>query len=305
MHTSLIICTRNRAGQLRQTLRALLGLAWVPDSLEVILVDTDSADDTKDVMAAFVAEAPWRVRILNTSRRGISVARNSGIVAADGDLIVCVDDDCLIDPQYFLHLIPAVQSGRFAYGAGGVVLHNPLDAAIAVSSFRQETIIQPRSIIPPGLVHGANLFFLRGVFEKAGMFNEYMSGGSRLAEDVEMATRASMSGFTGVLFPAAFVRHHHQRRPNSPELAEMIVHYERSGGAYYAALLSDGHADALKLWADRVGVLRGNLSQRRLNERLQREFQSAAEFLACWLADTEEDRSAKRPVLPPRVETCP
>jgi glycosyltransferase involved in cell wall biosynthesis len=302
MKISLIICSRDRATPLREALESLLALTWVPDGFELVLVDSNSIDETNDVMCGFAAVTPWPTSVVTVLRGGLGIARNAGIQAAQGDLFVFTDDDCFMDPDYFINLMSAFEIGQFQFGAGGVVLHNPEDAPIGVSWFKEQQLIPPGNILTPGIIHGANFFFRREVFEKAGLFREDMGAGAAYpAEDLEMATRASLRGFIGVLLPAAFVRHNHGRRLNTPELEATLRSYERGSGGYYASLMAEGHMSALKVWSERAARVCGSYGQRRFNARLQREFQSASDFLAQWLSDTEEDRSAKVPTLPPRT----
>ena len=57
-------------------------------------------------------------------------------------------------------------------------------------------------------MQGANMFFHKRVFETVGTYNPHLGAGTDFCfEDVDMATRASLAGFTGVRVHGLVVRH--------------------------------------------------------------------------------------------------
>jgi hypothetical protein len=83
MRISVVICTWNRADELRTTLDSLTqlvipaGCVW-----ELVVVDNGSTDETNTVIAEFEARLP--VRSLFEPELGLSRARNRGAAAARG-----------------------------------------------------------------------------------------------------------------------------------------------------------------------------------------------------------------------------
>lgn len=99
MQISPVLCTRNRAGQLRCTLASATRMR-IPDGLarEFVLVDNGSTDHTADVVADFDGLLPIR-RVVELVP-GLSNARNCGLAAARGDYICWTDDDMIIDANW-------------------------------------------------------------------------------------------------------------------------------------------------------------------------------------------------------------
>lgn len=119
---SVVICTYNGAARLPATLGHLArqvtppALAW-----EVILVDNASTDDTAQVAARVWAEAgaPAPLRVVSEPRPGVSHARATGLDGARGDLIVCLDDDNWVAPDYFAQVLAVMAENPQAGACGG------------------------------------------------------------------------------------------------------------------------------------------------------------------------------------------
>lgn len=77
-------------------------------NLEIILVDDGSTDSSTHICESFV-RADGRVRLIRTENRGASVARNIGILAANGRYIAFCDSDDYTDEQWLSELSELAQ----------------------------------------------------------------------------------------------------------------------------------------------------------------------------------------------------
>lgn len=77
---------------------------------EVIVVDDDSPDETRAVMAALSQRYPARL-VVRTNERGLSSAVIHGMQASERDLLVCMDADLSHPPEQLPGIIQAVASG--------------------------------------------------------------------------------------------------------------------------------------------------------------------------------------------------
>jgi glycosyltransferase involved in cell wall biosynthesis len=301
LRTSLIIPTRNRRVQLAASLERLPVADMVRHGIELVLVDSASDDGTSEVMRDFAGRVPFAVRIVRVEQPGAGRARNHGIVAASGELLAFIDDDCYVGEAYFDRLAETVAGGDVDFGGGTIERFDPTDAAVGFIHHKRQHRIPPQSLIPAGLIQGSNMFFRRIIFDRAGGFrSEFGAGTPYPVEDIEMATRASLAGFNGILSPEVKVYHHHRRRPNSPELWATIEAYDVGRGAYYASLVFDKRLSIWDHWRDDSVMEIGRASpgtRRVLLRRLQREFSGAASFLATLLE--LEQKGAARAELPP------
>jgi GT2 family glycosyltransferase/radical SAM superfamily enzyme YgiQ (UPF0313 family)/tetratricopeptide (TPR) repeat protein len=95
---SVVIPTYNRRAIVRKTLLAFMSQTCAPEKFEVIVVDDGSTDDTVAMVRQFNASFP--LRILTAEHAGANAARNLGIRAAQGRVVVITGDDMIPEPSF-------------------------------------------------------------------------------------------------------------------------------------------------------------------------------------------------------------
>ncbi|MBJ7689114.1 glycosyltransferase [Weissella confusa] len=116
---SVIVPTFNDSEYLRECLFSIQKQTL--RNIEVIVVDDGSVDQTKEIVTSFCA-SDNRFRYIYQKNSGVSVARNTGIENAQGDLITFVDGDDFIHIDYLQNLVNCFKT------------NNHVD--VAVTSFR-------------------------------------------------------------------------------------------------------------------------------------------------------------------------
>ena len=102
---SVVIPTRNEADDVRATLDALLALEG--GAREIVVVDA-SDDGTPAVVAGY----PPPVRLVRQSRgRGRAAARNEGILAARGEIVVVLNADVRLPSDFLARILRALRGG--------------------------------------------------------------------------------------------------------------------------------------------------------------------------------------------------
>jgi glucosyl-dolichyl phosphate glucuronosyltransferase len=101
---SVLVCTWNRAKLLKQTLESLLSMR-VPASLkwEIVVVDNNCTDGTKDVILGFIGNS--NIRYVFEKRPGLSFARNTAVESSTGDVLLWTDDDVLVNADWLTNMI--------------------------------------------------------------------------------------------------------------------------------------------------------------------------------------------------------
>jgi len=92
---SVIIPTFNRANALAATLASLADQTLPGDRYEVVIVDDGSNDATQEVCHGFAAK--MSLKYLHIDNSGIAEAKNRGILAARGEILLFADDDDIAD----------------------------------------------------------------------------------------------------------------------------------------------------------------------------------------------------------------
>lgn len=106
---SIIVPTYNEEQDIARTLAALEKLQY-PD-YEVILVDDGSKDKTVEIIQSFTKRLPHFRLLSQAVNRGVSSARNRGIREAAGAIIVILNADVLLPPDFLLNILPYYRQG--------------------------------------------------------------------------------------------------------------------------------------------------------------------------------------------------
>ncbi len=117
MLVSIAICTYNNAQTLAVALESLRHLTC-PASLsyEILVVDNNSRDETKDMVLRWQPVWGNRLRYIFEGCQGLSQARNRAWREARGDVVSYLDDDVEVDPGW----LAAVAAAFETYGAAVV-----------------------------------------------------------------------------------------------------------------------------------------------------------------------------------------
>ena len=215
---SVVVASYNGDRTLRACLESLGQLRY-PD-YEVILVDDGSTDTTPQVAeeaARHLAPSdlsdkrpPGLRCIRHTTNLGLSVARNTGIAAATGEIIAFTDADCRADADWLFYLVGDLLGSEFA-GMGGPNLLPPEDSAVAGAVMLSpggpaQVMLDDRQAehIP-----GCNMAFYKSALAEIGGFDPIFT---KAGDDVDLCWRLQQAGMKIGFSPAAFVWHY--RRSN-------------------------------------------------------------------------------------------
>jgi glucosyl-dolichyl phosphate glucuronosyltransferase len=216
MDISVVLPTYNRPSSLRATLEGfchLVGLssyAW-----ELLVVDNNSSDSTREVIQTFSNRARVCVRYIFEKTQGRSAALNAGIANANGEIIVFTDDDVLLDRDWLRNLKQTFERFDCAAVAGRVVPQwsHPkpdwleMEGQFAVVNFELGDEFKEIKIPPLG----ANSAFRRDVFKRHGLFRLDLGvSGARhtvTCDDTEFGERLIRAGEKIIYCPTAVIYH--------------------------------------------------------------------------------------------------
>jgi hypothetical protein len=197
---SVIIPCRDEAGSLARCLESVLASDYPPDSMEVIVADGASEDQSRQVAASLAAHDP-RVCMIANPARITPAGLNRAIEAARGDYILRVDAHSTIGRDYVAGAIHYLEHSD-AWSAGGVmrtlteargvtarairaVLSHPF--GVGNSGFRTAKAAAGEARDADALF---NACWRRDVFRRVGGFNERL----RRSQDIEFSARIRRAG---------------------------------------------------------------------------------------------------------------
>jgi glycosyltransferase involved in cell wall biosynthesis len=181
---SVIIPTYNRSELLKQTVESFLAQTYPKDRWELLLVDNASTDNTLKVIDEIAAREP-NVKALGEARRGAHHARNSGALAARGDILYFTDDDMLAEPDLLETIVTGFVEGSNVGSVTGRVLPRwDTEPPVWVLKYCKNALLSlidlgPELIVSdddPG-VYSCHQAVLRDAFMKAGGFNPDTNAG--------------------------------------------------------------------------------------------------------------------------------
>lgn len=127
MNFTIIIPTFNRDKDLSICLESILKQNYKP--LEVIVVDDSTNDLTKELVKKITGLfSSSRINIIylkNSNPKSLARARNKGIDESNGEIIVFLDDDVVLDLNYLYILNQAYERDNKIYGVQGYITNFP------------------------------------------------------------------------------------------------------------------------------------------------------------------------------------
>ncbi|NER82754.1 MAG: glycosyltransferase, partial [Leptolyngbya sp. SIO1D8] len=234
MFLSIVIPTYNRKPILEKCLRALEQQQFPSDSLvtgyEIVVVDDGSTDGTVAWLQESTAEFP-HIRLFEQDHQGPAIARNLGVQEAKGDIIVFVDSDLVVLPEFLHHHASALQAHHtsqdndcvFTYGrvVNTCNFEDPTSESFKVTDYSQAFFAT------------GNVAIARHWLEKAGLFDtQFQLYGW---EDLELGVRLKQLGLSLVKVPDAVGYHWHPpfSLEQIPALIDQEIQRGRMGVLFY------------------------------------------------------------------------
>ncbi len=272
---SVVVATLDRPDDLRECLRQLREQVTA-SPVEVVVVDNNPDSGGT---AAVLAEFPDVVAV-SERRRGLSYARNTGIRAAGGEIVVMTDDDVRMPPDWLDALLAPFARPDVSAVTGNVLplelrtrsqrlfeIYGGLGRGFDPQEFDATWLERFRSAAPTWKLGAtANAAFRASVLRDVGLLHEALGAGmpAAVGEDTLLFYRVLKAGHTLVYEPRAHVWHRH--RPDMAGLRKQLYGYSKGHVAYHlTTLVEDRDLRALHYLLVRLP----KVHVRRITERLR------------------------------------
>jgi cellulose synthase/poly-beta-1,6-N-acetylglucosamine synthase-like glycosyltransferase len=196
---SVIIPAYNAEKTINRCLDALLDQSYQRDLYEIIVVNDGSLDKTADIVKGYP------VRYISQENKGPASARNKGAEAAEGEIILFTDSDCVPDKNWISEMVKPFNDPEASAVKGAYRTHQSgIVARFSQLEFEErfEMLKKVKSI---DMVDTYSAGFRRDIFLRMGGFDCSFPVANN--EDTELSYRMSRLGFKMVFNPDAIVYH--------------------------------------------------------------------------------------------------
>jgi succinoglycan biosynthesis protein ExoA len=228
---SVVIPVRNEELHIGRVLDELRAQEYPQDRFEILVVDGNSVDGTKEVVKDFAKRSPISVRWLENPAQLSSAGRNVGVRNAIGEFILFIDGHCHIPSQTLLR-----DTAELFEQTGADCLCRPQPLGIKGNTTFQDVVAHARAT---SLGHGigstiystnregpvnpssSGALYRRSVFDYLGLYDEKFDA----AEDVEFNHRVFQAGLLSYTSPKLSTLY--RPRPDLKTLWKQMTRYGR------------------------------------------------------------------------------
>ncbi|MCE1245147.1 MAG: glycosyltransferase family 2 protein [Firmicutes bacterium] len=200
MDISIQICTYNREHLIGKALEALFNQNYDKDKYEIVLIDDGSTDGTADVIKSL--KPPCKFTYIHQQNSGLSKGRNVGIRAAQGEIVLFVDDDIMASENLIAEHMKIHREFPKSVVRGWVNHVDDLDKPGKQPKFTMQDI-------STAFFWTSNVSVAKKYLEEAGLFDETFTEYGW--EDLELGLRLRALGLTLKYNRNAIVSHYKSR----------------------------------------------------------------------------------------------
>lgn len=218
MMLSVILCTYNRERYIYNVLQSIAAGGF--GDYEIVLVNNNSTDGTESECQRFAKDHPEvAMRYCVEKQQGLSYARNRGIVESQGEVLVYVDDDAVVNREYLQTYADFFNRNKEAVAAGGPITprYDGCEEPSWMSHYTRQLVTGELNLgtrereFPKGAFPGGgNAAYRKSVFNEVGLFNVELGrkGNSLIgAEEKDLFDKMTSRGMKFYYLPNAILYH--------------------------------------------------------------------------------------------------
>jgi glycosyltransferase involved in cell wall biosynthesis len=213
---SVIVPLKNGEKTIAQCLGALTRQTWQAEDYEIIVVDDGSTDSSPETVSRY------DVSLIRQKAAGPSAARNTGVRAARGALILFTDADCIVPQTWIEELVKPIRSGAYDGSVGRYVSPQQNWIARLIQLQLEERYSRMSQFDHVDFVNTGTAAFRKSVLTEDPFDTRFKWPG---LEDLELSFRLSSQGCKIAFVETLGVEHRHP---------EKLFHYLRRR-FFYAA----------------------------------------------------------------------
>ncbi len=174
---TIVMPVRNEAAYIRRSLGTVRAQDYPAERMEILVVDGQSTDGTRQIIHSYQASHP-NLKIIENPERIVPAGLNLAVRASRGEILIRVDGHCEIHPDYVRECVKTLQEANVDCVGGPIetvgetytarVIAQAMSSRFGVggSAFRTE---KSRRMFTDTVAFPA---YKRSVIEKVGLFDE-------------------------------------------------------------------------------------------------------------------------------------
>lgn len=197
---SIIIPTFNRRNELEKCIRSINKLDYPKDKYEIIIVDNNSTDSTKEFLESIKSK---NIKIGYEKKQSSYASRNKGVEISKFDILLFTDSDCIL-PKKTLKIIDLyIKNGMYA-GKMNIKVHKPNSQLL---KFQQEFYDKNRNNKEYCFFETNSFIIKKSKFKLIGDFDsKFFSSG-----DIDYSIRTNKKGVPVTFMTDAIIYHKSKR----------------------------------------------------------------------------------------------
>lgn len=212
MKVSFIVVAYNAGSKLEKLLQDIEKQDYNHDSIEIILIDSNSDDNTKEVMSKFKKsnKSFSKISVLDNPRKILPCGWNIALAESTGDIILRVDAHSTLPIDFISKNVKRIEMGEKIVGGHRISIIDEDNA------WQKTLLIAEKSIFGSGIASYrrqeteeyvstlAHAAYSRETFKTVGGYDERLAR----TEDNEMHYRMKQAGYKFLLDPTIKSYHH-------------------------------------------------------------------------------------------------
>jgi len=222
---SVIVPAINAETTIKALLDSLTEIDYDKRKIEIIVVDGGSKDRTRDIVRQYP------VNLVLEEKRGLNLARNTGVKKSGGTIVLFTDSDCVVPKDWIRITVKNFEDPEVGCVGGSALRYEDT----FLSRYADESFVpvlrrfNRREVLDNVELFwrypaGCNMALRRSAIEKVNWFDEGVHYGF---DEDELVERVCNAGYKLVLDPDSVIKHQH--RTTLKHLLKQTFNYGRGG----------------------------------------------------------------------------
>ena len=200
LNVSIVLPVYNSEKMLSLCLDSLISLDYPKENIEIIVVDNNSTDKTKDIISRY------KVKYLFERKKGAPAALNRGIQSSSAEIIAFTHSDCVVDRNWIMNIAQGFAEDNIGGCGGSVFAYNPRSSIERYCKYRKRyfqngNIAKDDGFLPWIML--ANAAFQRNALQEVGLLDKFFTE----EYDIDLSWRIHLKGYQFKYIPDAIVYH--------------------------------------------------------------------------------------------------